>query len=150
MAERYYDPWDALRRLQDEVGRALGDYGQGETAATDNSRVVTSAWSPAVDIAEEPGRFVLYADLPGVDVKNIDITMEDGVLTIKGERVPETEGGKGSYKRVERRYGTFYRRFSLPDSADADAIKATGKNGVLEISIPKAEKAQPKRIRVSG
>jgi HSP20 family protein len=121
----------------------------GLAAEGDRSSIVTSNWAPAVDIKEEDERFVLKADIPGVDPKNIQITMDDGVLTIKGERKHESEEKANGYTRVERSYGTFYRRFSLPDTADAERVTAKGKDGVLEVVIPKHEKVQPRRITVS-
>lgn len=114
----------------------------------DSSMVETSHWAPAVDIKEEPNRFMLFADIPGVDPKDIEISMENGILTIKGERVEtHTEESQG-YTRVERSKGSFYRRFALPDTADADKITAEGKHGVLRIIIPKRDKASVKKIRV--
>jgi len=148
MAVMRYDPWSLLNQVQQEMNRAF-ESRLGE-AASDNSSVVTSNWTPAVDIKEEEKRFVLYADLPGIDPKDIEVTMDQGVLTIKGERPFAEEGDRTGYKRVERAYGAFYRRFSLPDTADADRIQATGKNGVLEISIPKHERVQPRKISVQG
>lgn len=114
----------------------------------DNSLVETSDWAPCVDIKEEAGRFILYADIPGVDPKDIEITMENGVLTIKGERMSLREEKKEGYTRVERSQGTFYRRFALPDTADPERISAKGKHGVLEIVIPKREIAKSKKIKV--
>ena len=133
-----YEPLGLLRRLNDEVGR-LFDEGYYGPADADQSSAVTSHWAPAVDIKEEADRFVLRADVPGVDSKDIEITMENGVLTIKGERSREDSEEREGYKRVERVYGSFYRRFTLPDTADADKISAASKNGVLEVSIPKQE-----------
>ena len=86
--------------------------------------------------------------MPGVDPDEIEITMDQGVLTLKGERSEETEDEREAYKRVERVRGSFYRRFSLPDTADAELIEAEGKNGVLEITLPKHEKVQPRKIAV--
>jgi HSP20 family protein len=105
---------------------------------------------PAVDIKEEENRFVIEADIPGVEPKDIEIAMENGVLTIRGERKIESQQEGKEYKRVERVYGAFYRRFSLPDTADAESVSATGKNGVLQITIPKKAVAQPRRITVQG
>lgn len=142
------DPWSLFSQMQKDLNRVFESrYGD---AAADNSNVVTSHWAPAVDIKEEADRFVLYADLPGVDVKDIDITMEQGVLTIRGERKSETDVEKEGYRRVERVRGTFYRRFSLPDSADAERIAASSRGGVLEVVIPKQAKTQPRRISVAG
>ena len=150
MSLRSYEPWNLLDRFQEQLNQ-LG-YSNRELANNDNdqSNVVTSHWRPAVDIKEEADRFVITADLPGVDPKDIEITMENGVLSIKGERKSEIRDEKEGYKRVERVSGTFYRRFSLPDSADAERIEAKGKDGVLEVSLPKHEKVQPRRIAVKG
>ena len=149
MALVRYEPWNLLNRLQKEFNlqNNLDPYAK-EVEGDDNSDVVTSHWRPAVDIKEEENRFVIYADLPGVDPKDIEITMEKGVLTLKGERSEETKEEHEGYKRVERTRGSFYRRFSLPDTADAELIEAEGKNGVLEITLPKHEKVQPRKIAV--
>ena len=150
MSIRSYEPWNLLDRFQDQLSQ-LG-YANRDIANSDHdqSHVVTSHWRPAVDIKEEADRFVIMADLPGVDPGDIEITMENGVLSIKGERKSEIRDEKEGYKRVERVSGTFYRRFSLPDSADAERIEAKGKDGVLEVSLPKHEKVQPRRIAVNG
>ncbi len=140
-----FEPWGLLRRFHDDVNQLYGDSRVGLAVEGDRS----SNWSPAVDIKEEDERFVLKADIPGVDPKDIDITMDDGVLTIKGERKHESEEEANGYKRVERSHGTFYRRFSLPDTADAERVTAKGKDGVLKVVIPKHEKVQPRRIAVS-
>ena len=129
------NPWSQFHQ---ELNRLFGE----------NSNIVTSDWVPVVDIKEEKERFVLHADLPGVDRENIDITMEDGVLSIRGERKLEDVGDGGEYKRVERAHGTFYRRFALPDEADAEKISARCDKGVLEVEIPKRESVQPRRIEV--
>ena len=150
MSIRSYEPWNLLDRFQEQLSQ-LG-YANRDIANSDHdqSHVVTSHWRPAVDIKEEADRFVIMADLPGVDPGDIEITMENGVLSIKGERKSEIRDEKEGYKRVERVSGTFYRRFSLPDSADAERIEAKGKDGVLEVSLPKHEKVQPRRIAVAG
>ena len=142
-----YEPWSAVRQLQNEMNRA---FGQTLTEGEDGSNVVTSGWMPAVDIKEQDDRFEICADIPGVEPEEIEVTMENNVLTLKGERKLETrDGDDKGYRRVERVYGTFYRRFSLPDTADAEKISATGKNGVIEIMIPKKATVQPKRITVA-
>ena len=114
----------------------------------EDTNVATSAWMPAVDIQEEGDRFVLHADIPGVDPKDIEITMENGVLTIRGERTLQNEEEQKNFKRIERVHGSFYRRFTLPDTANPEKISASGKHGVLEIVIPKRPIAQPRRISV--
>jgi HSP20 family protein len=151
MAMVRYEPWNLLDKFQDELNRlGLFDQFRRDAVDGDNSSVVTSHWRPAVDIREEADRYVIEADLPGIDPKDIEITMEQGVLTIKGERASEKDETHEGYRRVERVRGTFYRRFSLPDSADADHIEAKGKNGVLEIVLPKLEKVQPRKITVKS
>lgn len=146
MSLAHYEPWGLLDRL--------GQLAYADKSLSNNdsdySNIATSHWRPAVDIKEEKERFLITADLPGVDPKDIEITMDEGVLTLKGERQSETREEEEGYKRVERVSGTFYRRFSLPDTADAERIEATGKNGVLEITLPKHEKLQPRKIKVNN
>ena len=145
-----YEPFSLLDRFNRDLNRlGLNDlFVNDPFSSEDNSNVVTSQWRPAVDIKEEENRFLIQADVPGVDPKDIEITMENGVLTIRGERTGETRKEGEGYTRVERVRGSFYRRFSLPDTADAERIEAQGKNGVLEVVIPKKEKAKPKRITI--
>lgn len=139
MALTRYEPWGLLSQLQRELERNVAE---GSTA--------TAEWSPAVDIKEDANKFVIHADIPGVKPEEIDINMENGVLTIKGEKKSESKTEKEGYKRVERTYGSFYRRFSLPDTANAEAISASSKHGVLEIVIPKREAVLPKKINVKA
>jgi HSP20 family protein len=147
MAITRYSPWTQPNRFQDELKQVFDRFfGDDET---DQSNVVTSQWTPRVDIKEEDKRFVILADIPGVDPKDIDVSMDKGILTIRGERKSESKEQNGKLTRVERSYGAFYRRFALPDSADAEGISATGKHGVLEISIPKKPETTPRRISVS-
>ena len=108
-----------------------------------------NSWTPRVDVREEDTRYVILADIPGVDSKDIEISMDKSVLTIKGERKSEKTAENAKVTRVERRQGAFERSFALPDSADADAITASGKNGVLEIAIPKKAQAAPRKIVVN-
>src|SRR5688500_16980535 len=138
MAITRYEPWGLLSQLQREFDRSAAE---GSTA--------TAEWAPAVDIKEEADKFVIHADIPGVKPEEIDISMENGVLTIKGEKKSEAKTEKEGYKLVERTYGSFYRRFSLPDTANAEAISAASKHGVLEVVIPKQEAVQPKKISVA-
>lgn len=146
-----YEPYSLLDRLQKELfGSALRDPFSRDNVSDDNSEIVVSHWRPAVDIREEKDRYVIHADLPGVEAKDIDITMENGVLTLKGTRASEKTEDREGYKRVERVRGTFYRSFSLPDTADTAKIEAKSKDGVLEIVLPKLEKSQPRRITVNS
>lgn len=143
MAITRYEPWGLLNQLQRELDRTF----EGDE---DSGSIATAEWAPAVDIKEENDRFVLHADIPGVNPEDIDVSMEDGVLTIKGEKQTETKTEKEGYKRIERTSGSFYRRFSLPDTADSEAVTAKSKHGVLEIVIPKREAVQLKKISVTA
>ena len=118
--------------------------------SADESSVVTSQWMPRVDIREEPQQFVLYADIPGVDPQDIEVQMDKGILSIRGERRSESTTEAERFSRVERRYGSFHRRFALPDSADPEGVAASGSNGVLEIVIPKRPETTPRRIQVGA
>jgi len=142
------NPWSVFNQLDRQFNGLLRQI--DNPGSNDDSAVVTGRWLPAVDIREEENQFLIQADLPGIEPKDVEITMDKNVLTLKGERHQETEEGKNGYRRVERTYGTFYRRFSLPETADAERIQARSDNGVLTISIPKQEKAQPRRITVGA
>ena len=144
-----YETRGTLSKLHHDVNRAFQNR-LGGVETDDNSSVATSNWSPAVDIEEQTSRFVITADIPGVAPEDIEITMENGILTIKGERKEERNVEQEGFRRVERVSGLFYRRFALPDSANPDKISAHGKNGVLEILIPKVEKVQARRISVNS
>ena len=146
-----YEPYSLLDHLQKDIFRSALSYPfSRDNTGDDNSNVEVSDWRPAVDIKEEKERYMIHADLPGVEAKDIEITMENGVLALKGERTDDKEEEREGYKRVERVRGTFYRRFSLPDTADTDKIEATCKDGVLEIVVPKQAKLQPRRITVKN
>lgn len=146
MAMTRYEPWSAFQQLSDELNRM---FDQRPARHTDDAgNVVASDWVPAVDIREEGDNFVIYADIPGVDPSKIDVHMENGTLSISGERSKITKEEHDGFKRTERARGSFLRRFSLPDSADAERISAKCRNGVLEVVIPKHEKLQPRKISV--
>ena len=133
-----YEPWALLNRLHRELDQTF------DTVARD------ATWSPAVDIHEEPERFVVRADLPGVKPADIEITAEKGVLSLRGTRAFEQRKDDGHYSRVERVSGKFVRTFTLPDNVQSDAIKAAFKDGVLELTIPKIAKQEPRRIEVQA
>ena len=133
-----YEPWALLNRLHREFDQAF------DTGTRD------ATWSPAVDIHEEAERFAVHADLPGVKPADIEITAEKGVLTLRGVRKFEQRKDDGHYSRVERVSGKFVRTFTLPDNVQTDAIKASFKDGVLELSIPKIAKQEPRRIEVQA
>jgi len=142
-------PWNPANVANMGDIREAFDRLLGNPAESDQSNVVTSQWAPRVDIKEEDRRFVIYADIPGVDPEKIEVSMEKGILTIKGERTVENREQNGKFTRLERSHGLFYRRFALPDSADADGITAHGKDGVLEIVIPKKAETTPRRITIN-
>ena len=108
------------------------------------------AWAPRVDIIEKEDQWIFKGELPDVKPEDIQVTIEEGVLAIKGERKFEEEVKEGSYTRFERQYGSFERRFSLPSGIDADSIKADYKNGVLTLRVPKKEEAKPKSIKIES
>lgn len=143
MAMTTYRPRNLLGQLQREMGGLFDN-----PLATANFG--SEEWSPAVDIKETDQAFVIHADLPGVKADDIEVIMEEGVLTIKGERESTKEEEKESYKRVERFKGSFMRRFTLPDIADSSNVSAKTKEGVLELVIPKVEKAKPQKISVQS
>jgi HSP20 family protein len=134
--------------LHDEIKQVFDRFFNQDD--TDASAVATAQWVPRVDLKEESGRFVIYADLPGIDPKDIEVQMDKGILSIKGERSSESTTETERFSRVERRYGSFHRRFALPDSADPEGITASGRNGVLEIVIPKRPETTPRRIQVDA
>lgn len=142
-----YRPWAAQHPLHDEFRQMMDRFLENDEG-TDQSNVVTSQWAPRVDIREEAKRFVIEADIPGVDPKDIEVHMDKGILSIRGERKSEQAVEEGNYTRVERSRGVFHRRFALPDSADPEGISATGKHGVLEISIPKRPETTPRKIEI--
>ena len=133
-----YEPWTLLNRLRRELDQSF------ETASRDAS------WAPAVDIHEEARQFVVRADLPGVKPADIEITAEKGVLSLRGARNFEQQNDAGHYSRVERVSGKFVRTFTLPDNVQTDAIQAQFKDGVLELTIPKVAKVEPRRIEVQA
>jgi HSP20 family protein len=124
-----------IRLFQDAVGRLMS-----ESAAR--------PWSPNVDILETENELVVRADLPGIDMKNLDLRLEDGTLTLKGERKFEEENKGKGYHRIERGYGVFARSFSLPESVDPEKVKANYKDGVLTVTLPKKELAKPRKVNV--
>jgi HSP20 family protein len=136
--------WDPFRTLQSQLDRLFEDtlfrQQPGETALT--------AWAPNVDIHETPNELVLEADLPGLEEKDLDVRVENTMLTIRGERKFESRVSEEDYMRLERSYGSFSRSFSLPPTVKAEDIRAEYRNGVLTVRLPKREEAKPKQIKV--
>ena len=140
-----FEPWsiaDLVQRDLDRIQARRSGRGGPETPVSD--------WVPAVDIIEENERFLIRADVPGVVAADIDISMEDGVLTIAGERHTEKHEDAEGVRRFERVSGRFHRRFTLPETADAEGIAARSANGILEVSIPKLPEVQPRRVTVEA
>ena len=137
-------PFSGVSTLQEQINRLFSDAFQG---STQESNLTT--WAPAVDIFETEHELVVKADLPEVDPKDLDIRVENNILTIRGERKFEKKQESGDYLRVERAYGSFSRSFALANSVNSEAIKADYHNGVLTLSVPKREEAKPKQIKVN-
>ena len=140
-----FEPWNYLDLLHRDLDRLVGDR---RRSGDDQSAVAD--WSPAVDIIEEKDRFVLRADVPGVRPEDIDVSMDNGVLSIAGERHPVATDEETGVQRIERATGRFLRRFTLPETTDADGISAKNANGILEVVIPKAPEVQARRITVEA
>ena len=138
-------PVSALSQINRELSRFFDDRQDGRAGLLDDS-----GWAPSVDITEDDAAFKVVADVPGVDPKDIDISLHQGLLTIRGERETSQQDEAGSFARRERFKGRFLRQFNLPDSADAETVSAKSVNGVLEVTIPKAKKALPITVKVEG
>ena len=146
MAIVRYEPWTVVNRLH----QSLDQFFNEALSSPEASSSPSVAWVPRVDIHEEKDRFVVLADVPGVEPKDIDITAENGVLTVRGERRAEKRETDNGYERVERVTGAFLRRFTLPEGANTESIKAKQTNGVLEVTIPKTPAVQPRRISIDS
>ena len=139
-----WEPFRGVTALQDQINRLFND-----TFERTGEQSNLSAWAPAVDIYETEHELVVKADLPDVDPKDLDIRVENNLLTIRGERKFEKKVSEENYLRVERSFGSFARSFTLANTVNTDAIKAEYQNGVLTLSIPKREEAKPRQIKVS-
>jgi HSP20 family protein len=154
MLRTQWYPFEDLRSTQDErtqnqidrlFAHALGLHGQWQSA----TGASTPAWAPALDIAERKDAYLVTVELPGVKLDDLEITLEDGLLTIQGERHFTDDASDQNFHRVERRYGAFRRSITLPAHVMADEVEASIEDGVLRILVPKAEEAKPKRIQVN-
>ena len=141
-----FEPWSMINLLHRDLDQ-LAERRFGRPGADTNS---VADWLPAVDVVEEKDRFVLRADLPGVAVEDIDLRMEDGALSISGERSRESHDEIDGVKRFERSTGKFFRRFTLPETVNAEGITARSASGILEVSIPKQPEVQARRIAVEA
>ena len=136
MSLTHFDPLASVRLFEDAFTRMV------------NEPRAARPWSPAVDIYETENELVLKADVPDVDLKDIDVRVENQTLTISGERKFEQENTGKGYHRIERSYGSFVRSFAVPNSFDTDKIAADFKNGVLSVTLPKKEAAKPRQVKV--
>jgi len=148
-----WDPFQDLRSAQDEMAQMdpmspMLAHALGLHAQQGSGRAATTAWAPALDISERKDAYLVTVELPGVEADDLQITLEDGLLTIQGERHFAHDSSEQQFHRVERRYGAFRRSITLPSHVMADGIEATVDNGVLQIMVPKMEEATPKRIQV--
>src|SRR5689334_1013048 len=146
MAISRWDPFRDLSLLQDRMNRLFDDAGRGWRADEPSA---TTTWSPAVDIYETENEIMVQAELPGVDRKDITLSLENNVLTLKGERRFEKETKQENYHRIERSYGGFSRSFSIPAIVDEEKIRADYKDGILKIALPKKEQVKPKQIQIA-
>jgi HSP20 family protein len=149
MAIVRWEPFRDLVGLQDRMNRLFDESFRGVARTGEEDWALGGSWAPAVDIFEHEGNIVLKAELPGVDAKDVDVRVENNVLTLKGERRFDSEVKRQSYHRVERSYGAFSRSFTLPTVVDTGNIRAEFKEGVLRVTLPKREEAKPKQIAIS-
>jgi HSP20 family protein len=139
-----FEPFRGASTLQDQINRLFGD---GFEHSGEESNL--TSWAPAVDIFETEHELVVKADLPDIDPKDLDIRVENNILSIRGERKFEKKVSEDKYLRVERAYGSFSRSFSLANTVNSEAIRADYQNGVLTLTVPKREEAKPKQIKVN-
>jgi HSP20 family protein len=142
-----YDPFRDLRTLQEEVNRL---FSTNLTRAFDDEGIGRGAWAPSVDIYENKDQIVLEAELPGMKQDDFDLSIENNVITLRGERKFEKTDEGDNYHRVERSYGSFTRSFTLPQTVSAEGATAEYNNGVLRVTLPKREETKARRIEVSG
>ena len=144
LARRIYrNPWDAMHEFRTELDRML-------STRSDNDGDTATNWVPPINIQEGGDAYEVSADLPGVNPKDIEISLEGGILTIQGKRETESKDEGQGYTRTERIFGSFYRRFTLPNTADVENITARTEHGVLKLHVPKKVAALPKKITVQG
>jgi len=140
-----FDPFDELTTLRNRMDRLFNRFGYNEEL---DQPVLAGNWMPTTDIQETKDALILKAELPGVDEKDINVEIENNVLTINGERKQEAKTEEKGYERIERSFGKFYRAFTLPTNVDATKILAQYQNGVLNITLPKREEAKPKKVHI--
>ena len=145
MAIIRWDPFRDIITLREKMNRLFED---AVMARGEEKDMISSTWTPSVDIYETENSLILTAEIPGVDENNIEIKIEDNTLSLKGERLFEKETTEENYHRIERSYGSFYRSFTIPRSVDQEKIRAEHDNGVLRITMPKKPESKPKTVKV--
>jgi HSP20 family protein len=143
MAITRWDPFREVASLQNRVNSLFRDFTEGESSMT------TASFVPAVDVYEDAQKVVLKLEVPGIEEKDLDVRVENNTLTIKGERKFDKEEKEENFHRIERRYGSFYRAFTLPSTVDTEAIGASYNAGVLKLELKKKAEAQPKQIKIN-
>ncbi len=141
-----WDPFRDLLTLQERMNKLFEEslFHSGR----EKEDLTTGRWSPSVDVMESEHEIVIKAELPGIELKDVEVLMKDNILTLRGERKFEKEEEKEDYHRIERAYGAFQRVFTLPASVEQDKVKAKMKDGILEIRLPKAKKELPKKVEI--
>jgi len=142
-----WDPFQDLLSIQDEMNQLFGR-AMGQPSGRQGSEASTRMWAPALDISERKDAYLVTVELPGVKAEDLEITLEDGLLTIQGERHFAHDASEQQFHRVERRYGAFRRSITLPSRVRANEIEASFENGLLQVVVPKAEEAKPKKIEI--
>jgi HSP20 family protein len=145
MAIIRWDPFRDLVTLRDKMNRLFED---AATGRGEEKELISSSWAPAIDIYEDETQLVLTAEVPGINEKDVEIKIEDNLLSIQGERKLEKETKEENYHRIERAYGSFYRSFTLPNYIDQDKIRAEHENGVLKITMPKKAELKPRKVKI--
>jgi HSP20 family protein len=145
MAIIRWDPFRDLYTIRDKMNRLFED---AVASRGEDKDIVSSAWSPAVDIYENENEIVLSAEVPGIDEKDVEISLEDNTLTLKGERKFEKETKEENYHRIERSYGSFFRSFTLPTTVNQEGVHAEHENGVLRVHLPKKPELQPRKVTI--
>ncbi|MDI6698532.1 MAG: Hsp20/alpha crystallin family protein [Candidatus Saccharicenans sp.] len=146
MAITKWDPFRDIMVLRDRMNRLFEDL--VSSPKFEDSDIIQSTWSPAVDIYETENELVLTAELPGVEEKDVEIKVEDNTLSLRGERKFEKETREENYHRIERAYGSFYRSFSLPNYVDQEKISAEYENGLLKVHMPKKAEVKPRKVKI--
>jgi HSP20 family protein len=142
--------WDPFRELEDVSSRLNRIFGRPlARTGQDNEMLATADWMPSVDISETDAAYLIKGEIPGVRKEDVKVTLQDGILTIQGERKQEKEEKNKKFHRVECSYGNFVRSFRVPDDADESAAKAEFKDGMLNVTLPKSAKAKPKSVDVA-